>query len=107
LPPSGLIERFYYQVKIKNLGSKTMKSIVWEYVFFDPETRTELSRFQCTDKLKLGPGKSADLLMNSPTPPSSVIDVRKTDKGPQQFIEQIVIARIEYSDGSIWQNPQN
>jgi hypothetical protein len=106
LPPSGLIERFYYQVKIKNTGSKTMKSVVWEYVFFDPETKTELSRFQCSDKFKLGPGKSADLLMNSPTPPSSVIDIRKADKG-QQFIEQIVIARIEYSDGSVWQNPQN
>jgi hypothetical protein len=107
LPPSGLIERFYYQAKIKNIGAKTIKSVVWEYVFFDPETRAELSRFQCTDKLKLGPGKSAELLMNSPTPPYSVIDVRKADKGQQQFIEQFVITRIEYSDGSIWQSSQN
>jgi hypothetical protein len=107
LPPSGLIERFYYQAKIKNIGSKTMKSIVWEYVFFDPETKTELSRFQCTDKVKVGPGKSAELLMNSPSPPSSVIDVRKADKGQQLFIEQFVITRIEYSDGSVWQNTQN
>jgi hypothetical protein len=107
LPPSGLIERFYYQVKIKNIGNKTMKTVVWEYVFFDPETKAEISRFQCTDKVKIGPGKSADLLMNSATPPSSIIDVRKADKGQQQFIEQIVIARIEYNDGSFWQNPQN
>jgi hypothetical protein len=104
---SGLIERFYYQAKIKNIGNKTIKSITWEYVFFDIETKVEISRFQCEDKRKINPGKSADLLMNSPTPPASILDIKKADKGQQLFIEQFVIARIEYSDGSVWQNPQN
>ena len=104
--PRGVSAMYTYQAKVKNRGDKTIKSIEWEYVFLDPETKEEISRFQCVSKVKIGAGKSGDLIMSASTPPSNLIDARKTDKGQQQFIEQILISRIEYNDGSVWQRLQ-
>jgi hypothetical protein len=98
---------YYYQTKIKNTGAKTIKSVDWVYVFIDAESKEEVTRFQCLSKVKINPGKSSNLIMNAPSPPSNVVNVKKVEKGQTQFIEQIVISRIEYNDGSIWQPPQN
>lgn len=104
--PKGRFETYFYQVKVKNTGDKTIRAVAWEYVFIDPETKKDINRFVCLNKVKINPGKSGDLIMSASTPPSNLIDARKADKGQQRFIEQIVISRIEYSDGSVWQRPQ-
>jgi hypothetical protein len=107
-PTSGFGRRFetyFYHAKVKNTGEKTIRAIVWGYAFLNPDTRTEIVRFQCDSKIKIGPGKSGDLIMNTSTPPSNLVDAGKTAKGQAQFLEQIIISRIEYSDGSVWQHP--
>lgn len=98
---------YYYQTKMKNIGTKTIKSVDWAYVFVDSQSKEEMVRFQSLSKVKINPGKSSDLSMSASTPPSNVVDASKAAKGKEQFIEQIVINRIEYSDGSVWQRPQN
>jgi hypothetical protein len=107
-PTSGSGRRFetyFYRAKVKNIGDKTIKSIAWEYVFINPETKAEISRFQCASRIKIHPGKSGDLSMNASVPPSNVIDAGKASQGQERFIERIIISRIEYSDGSVWQRP--
>ena len=107
-PSSGSgrrVETYFYRAKVKNTGDKTIRSIAWEYIFINPETKVEISRFQCLNKIKINPGKSANLMMSAAAPPSNIVDVSKLDKGQEQFIERIIISRIEYSDGSIWQRP--
>jgi hypothetical protein len=97
---------YFYQAKIKNIGSKTIKSVEWAYVFIDSDTKEPVTRVQALNKIKINPGKSADLITSAPTPPSNLVDAGKQKKGQAQFIEQIDISRIEYSDGSVWQRPQ-
>jgi hypothetical protein len=107
-PSSGSgrrIEAYFYRTKVKNNSDKTIRAIAWEYVFITPDTKTEISRFQCSSKIKINPGKSSDLIMRASVPPSNVLDVTKLDKGAEQFIERIIISRIEYDDGSVWQRP--
>lgn len=107
-PTSGSgrrIETYFYRAKVKNNSDKTIQTVAWEYVFINPDTKAEISRFQCSNKIKINPGKSGDLIMKASVPPSNLLDVTKLDKGQEQFIEQIIISRIEYRDGSIWQRP--
>jgi hypothetical protein len=107
-PTSGSGRRFetyFYRAKVKNTGAKTIKAIDWYYVFINPDTKAEISRFQCASKIKINSGKSADLSMNASAPPSNLIDAGKAHQGQEQFIERIIISRIEYSDGSVWQRP--
>lgn len=93
---------YVYQAKIKNIGSKTIKSIAWAYVFIDAETKEPITRVEALNKIKINSGKAADLITNAQAPPTNVVNAGKS----QKFIEQIIISRIEYSDGSVWQRPE-
>jgi hypothetical protein len=97
---------YLYQAKIKNTGSKTIKLVEWAYVIIDSESKETINRFQSVNKVKINSGKSADLIISTPTPPSNLVDAGKSKKGQAQFIEEIDISRIEYSDGSVWQRPE-
>jgi hypothetical protein len=97
---------YVYQAKIKNTGSKAIKSVEWAYVILDSESKEPITRIQALNKIKINPGKSADLITSAPTPPTNVVDAGKYKKGQQPFIEQIDISRIEYNDGSVWQRPE-
>lgn len=107
LPP-GLSITYVYSVKIRNTGEKTIQSVVWEYVFFDPDTQKEMGHHQQTSKVKIHSGKSQDLTRRSTSPPAQVVDASKDAKDPaSQLSERVVIHRIEYTDGSVWQRPSN
>ena len=99
---------YVYQVKVTNGGAKKIRSIVWDYVLFDPATQQEVGHHVFETKVSLGAGKSKDLLGTSNTPPASIVDVSKSDKEVRgQYSERIDIQRVEYSDGTFWaRNPQ-
>jgi len=106
--PPGPSVNFVYEAKIKNLGEKTIKSIVWEYLLFDPETEVQIGRHQFTDTSKIRPGKSATLIAYSATPPTSILQAKKGQKElASKYTERLVITRVEYDDGSFWQRPLN
>jgi hypothetical protein len=106
--PPGLYITYIYSVKVRNAGEKTIRSVVWEYVFFDPDTQVEMGRHQQTSKVKIHPGKSQDLSRSSTSPPAQVVDASKAAKDPAaKLSERVVIHRIEYADGSVWQRPSN
>jgi len=76
-----------------NSGSKTIKAIVWDYVFFaDAGMNQELTRYQINSRKKLAPGETKVL--------KGVVWAKS--RSPYQ---QAYLRRIEYADGTVWQAP--
>lgn len=106
-PPAAPRYAFIYKVSIKNNSDKTIKSIDWDYVFFSANTQNEAGRLEFTSDEKIGPGKSKEINMMARKPPARTISVYALDKNERQGLDgQIVIMRVEYTDGSVWQRPQ-
>ncbi|HKC62741.1 MAG TPA: hypothetical protein VKB86_03845 [Pyrinomonadaceae bacterium] len=106
-PQTGRSVNYIYEAKIKNTGEKTIRKIVWQYSFVNPETGEEINKHSYMQKLSLRPGKTADLAGVSTSPPSGVIEVTKTDKVRNKYEERVTVFRIEYDDGTFWQRPLN
>lgn len=105
-PPAPPRYSFLYKISIKNTGQKTFKEIDWDYVFSDAATGAEVSRREFTAVERLSPGKQKEFTFFSPRPPTHTISVDKLDKRERDAIgEHIVIMRIQYADGSVWQRP--
>lgn len=101
---SPRVDGFTYEVKFKNLETKQTKTVFWEYLFKDTAKaeNTSSRRFVCGVKIK--PGKDELIQVFSTIGPFSVIDVKSLKKGSgKQFDESVIIDRIEYEDGSVWQ----
>lgn len=97
---------YRYKVLLTNTGSKTIKVVDWDYVFIDPSTHEVVARHQFTSQESIKPGKSKEVSVLYLTPPVKTVSAGMlTKKEPMPFIEHVVIARIEFSDGSFWQHP--
>lgn len=105
-PPAPPRYSFLYKISIKNTGEKSFKEIDWDYVFSDAATGAEVSRREFTAVERLGPGKQKEFTFFSPSPPTHTVSVDKLNKRERDTIkEHVVIMRILYSDGSVWQRP--
>jgi len=83
------------RLEVKNVGTNTIKNIVWEV---QPATETvdvALRQYVCAVKAKPNDNKTLEML--SPSPPVKVVSADKKD--PEG---KVVINRIEYADGSVW-----
>lgn len=97
---------FVYKASVKNLGTKTIKALDWDYVFLEPGTEHEIGRHEFTSDEKISPGKTKEMQVFIKAPPTRTISVYSLGKDEQQSIEgRVVIVRIEYSDGTIWPQP--
>jgi hypothetical protein len=95
---------FIYRASMKNLSSKAIKEIDWDYVFLDAVTGDELDRRQFTSVQNIGPGKQKELVFTLPTPPTRRISVQALDKKERVGIdERVVVVRVTYADGSVWE----
>ena len=101
-PDSKQIMTYVYRARVKNTGAKTIRIIDWGYTFLDPETRQELGSHLYTTKVKIRPGQDGELIGRSGKPQTSTVNVKNAGKEPG---EQIVIYRVQYDDGSVWQPP--
>lgn len=96
---------FVYRVTVKNTGTKTIKAIHWDYLFFDSEKNEPVGQHTFRQLAKIRPGKSVELTGRSATPPTRVVNAAKTDHPRAGLSEEISIRLIEYEDGSAWQRP--
>ena len=71
---------FMYRASMKNLSTKQIKEIDWDYIFLDAGTGEELGRRQFTSVQNIGPGKQKDLTFTLPTPPTRRVSVYALDK---------------------------
>jgi len=98
--------RFIYKAEIKNMSTKAVKSIDWDYVFLDDQTQEELGRRQFSSLEKIAPGKTKELRFLIATPPTQKVSINSLEKNERANLhEAVVIVRIEYADGSFWQHP--
>jgi hypothetical protein len=90
---------YMYKVRVENKGEKKIKAIAWEYVFLDPLDRSVISRHQFLSKVKINPGGKKEVSGLNVRRPMQVVRAEAANIPP---IEQVVIKRVEYSDGSVW-----
>ena len=97
-----MVTTHVYRARVRNTGAKTIRVIDWGYTFLDPETRQEIGRHLYTTKVKIGPGRDGELIGRSRKPQTSTVSVKNAGK---ELGEQVVIYRLQYEDGSVWQPP--
>jgi hypothetical protein len=102
--PEGPSINYIYEAKIRNEGAKTIKSIVWEYLIYDPQTVTLVGRHTFLDELRLRPGKAVNLVAFTASPPNMILQADKQGKSSDhKYEESVIISRIEFEDGTSWQ----
>jgi hypothetical protein len=105
---SRLTAFYIYELKIRNTGQKEIRTLTWEYVFFEPGTTQEVGRLQFVSKVGLRPGTTRNVVVRSKDSPTGTVDATKAGKKPSdQYSEQIVIRSIGYADGSVWSSASN
>ena len=102
-PQTKQVDGFAYRVKIRNSAAQVVEVLFWEYQFIDPANESNTTRHQFLCGLSLGTGKEKELEGFSVSSPANVVDVESLGKKDSSFRERVVINRVEYGDGTIWQ----
>lgn len=93
---SGRQQDYYIlRLEVKNVGTNTVKSIVWEVQPEGEPADHDLRQYVCATKSKPNDRKTFEMLS-----PSAPLKVVSADKKAQEG--KVVINRIEYADGSVW-----
>jgi hypothetical protein len=98
------VDGFAYQTKIHNASAKLIEIVFWEYQFTDPGDAAILTRRQFLCGVSIKPEKDKELKVFSVNGPQNVISLDTLAKKPTPAVqEKVVINRVEFADGSIWQ----
>ncbi|HSE16057.1 MAG TPA: hypothetical protein VLB46_03340 [Pyrinomonadaceae bacterium] len=100
-PKAQPMDGFAYRIKVQNPTNKVVEIVFWEYQFHDPANPGLVARRQFLCGVNIPAGKGKELEGFSLSGPSDVVNVKTLDSGG--FKENVLINRVEYSDGSIWQ----
>ncbi len=97
---------FVYKATVKNAGSKAIKSVDWDYVFFERGTENEIGRQQFTSEEKISPGKTKELIVTITKPPTKTISLTALNDNERGSLDgRVILVRIDYADGTSWQRP--
>ncbi len=103
-PGKKLMDGFLYKTKVHNNSAKSIAVVFWEYQIMDPHNPSLITKRQFLCGVEIRPKKEKDLEGFSTSGPVEVVSVdnlaTKDTKGLQ---EKVLINRVEYNDGSIWQ----
>ena len=102
LPSADRRTIYTYRAKVKNTGAKTIRAVHWGYAFLDPDTQQPLGLHRYKSKVKIRPGESFELAGRSGAPQTSTVNVNSAAK---KLEEMVVIFRVEYDDGAVWEVP--
>jgi hypothetical protein len=98
------VDGFAYRAKVHNASAKPIETIFWEYEFKETASSTDVSRRQFLCLVSIKPNKDKELQAFSVSFPRNTVSVdalaRKLGDGGE---ETVVINRVEFADGSIWQ----
>jgi hypothetical protein len=91
---------YRYRLELKNGGEKTIKWIFFDYQISDSSDPDNLShrQFACAAKIKPDDTRSLEAFSN--LPPRRTLNAANIDAKP---VEKLIINRIEYADGAVWQ----
>jgi hypothetical protein len=93
---------YMYKVRVKNSSSKIAVAVKWTYVFIDPVTRKELLRHSFESKTKIAPGKVKEITTYTDAAPPSVVNAQAKSKKGKEWIEEVIIEKVQYADGTSW-----
>jgi hypothetical protein len=103
-PKAEPTDGFAYRIKVQNPSEKVVEIIFWEYQFQDPANPDLVARRQFLCGVTIAAGKGKELEGFSVSGPSDVVNVKTlADNAAKPFKESVLINRVEYADGSIWQ----
>ncbi|HEV2764816.1 MAG TPA: hypothetical protein VGV38_17680 [Pyrinomonadaceae bacterium] len=96
---------YKYRVKVKNAGRKAVRAVVWEYRFTEIGSGVvHTRRFRTVGRIKAGESKELEAFTHEP--PSRTVDISSLEKKRRDpFEEQVVVASVEYADGTTWRAP--
>lgn len=94
---------FAYKIKVQNSANKAVEIVFWEYQFQDPADPSIVARRQFLCGVNIAGEKSKELEGFSLSGPNVVNVSTLANKTDNPFKEKVLINRVEYSDGSIWQ----
>lgn len=100
-PRSKTMDGYLYRIKVQNGSPKVAEIVFWEYRFVDPANPELIARRQFLCGVNIPANKGKDLEGFSLSGPSEVVSVKTL--ADNAFKEDVLINRVEYSDGSIWQ----
>jgi hypothetical protein len=94
----GVVYVFKYTAKVnlRNLSTKTIRAVEWNYVFVDPESRKELKRYKFLSKQQIAPNEAQTLVKDI------FFNLKDNTLHLKTGQQKILLARIEYTDGSSW-----
>jgi hypothetical protein len=101
-PQTKPVEGYAYRVKVQNQSPKVIEIVFFEYQFIDPSTPANMARRQFLCGVNIKPDKDKELQAFSISGPSDVVSVGSLGK-KAVFQENVLINRVEYADGTIWQ----
>lgn len=103
-PQSKTMDGFSYRVKVQNQSANMVEVVFWEYQFQDPAHPDLIARRQFLCGVNIAAGKGKELEGFSLSGPSDVVNVQTlANNAANPFKETVLINRVEYSDGLIWQ----
>jgi hypothetical protein len=97
-PPTPLGKDYEYKAKFRNVSSKEITGLTWIYIFKDAATGQELMRHRFESKVKIKAGKEKGLKSYSNSHPLDILSEEAKKK--KAWKEEVLIERVEYSDGS-------
>jgi len=97
------VDGYYYSATFKNIGSKPVKAVAWDYTVASPGDPKSLTHHQFHARIDIGPGKRKELYRFSVAPPTRTVAAGKGDARP---IEEVVLTAVQYKDGSVWRLQQ-
>lgn len=105
-PKSKQFKSYFYEAKVRHTGTKKIAAVKWEYLFIDSLNQKIVERHRFYTKLKISPGSEKKLGAFDNAPPTKTINAKTVENNPDQpFTEQVLITRIEYADGTVWELP--
>jgi hypothetical protein len=101
------VEGYAYRVKLLNAGAKAVDVVFWEYQFEETANPSNLTRRQFLCGVQIKGGKDKELQAFGGSGPAGVVSAESLAKGSANpFAERVLINRVEYADGSIWQRKE-
>ena len=103
-PKDKTVDGYSYRAKLQNVGKQVIEILFWEYQFIERANPENITRHQFLCGVSIRPGKEKELEGFSATAPTNRVNVDTlSNKEDKPFAEKIVINRVEYADGTIWQ----
>jgi hypothetical protein len=98
------VEGYDYRVKVRNEGAKAVEVLFWEYQFEETANPSNLTRRQFLCGIQIRGGKEKEVQAFGASGPAAAISVESlSNRAASPFAERVLINRIEYADGTIWQ----